>query len=303
MNSTIQKISAVIAPYLGQNSRLIESLIRQGLTYLGALAIAYAGHHAHALSVLGLSMADVTSVVAGAGGSIMTAVGVWLTTKANTPAAIQASANQNLVVAQATVASPTATPAVAAVAQMLIDNHVGMAVALKTDGSTRVPFPVAQAGTTTGAAAQAAKVLPLLLCALLLNGCSTLNNAAAKVTPAQVAEAVSLVRQTTHDAVASLMLHHPNFASDLRLADVALNAFVAGGGTDPVQLRAAIVAVIPVADQADALPVVDIVVGAYSAYVTPWLTTETSGAFATDAKALLGAVDDGLNAVINAPKP
>jgi hypothetical protein len=143
MNSTISKISAALAPILGQNARMIEAIVRQGLTYAGGVIAASGG--AHALSVHGV---DVSGAIQGTIGFLMTALGVWLTAQANTAAAIQVSANQNLVVAQAVVASPTTTAAATTAAQALIDNHVTTAAAVVSSGLTRVPFPISKPGNS-----------------------------------------------------------------------------------------------------------------------------------------------------------
>lgn len=140
------------------------------------------------------------------------------------------------------------------------------------------------------------RLMPVLVC--FFGACTTLNNAASTVTPAQLATASTRVTQVTQDAATALIAANPQYKNDLVIADTALNAFVAAGLTDPTQLRTQILAAIPVADRTDAAPLVDVIVDTYSDYVQPWITTETSGAFATDAKTLLNAADAGLNAAM-----
>jgi hypothetical protein len=158
-------------------------------------------------------------------------------------------------------------------------------------------------GKTPPSLPPAAKATLLLLCiipaALLQHGCTTLNNAAAGVPTSTVQNAARFVQAETQDAVASYVAHHPNYKGDFVIAGHALNTFLATGSTDPSALRTAILADIPAADQTDFAPLVDAAVGAYSLYATDWVQKETSGAFAADAKILLQAIANGLNAAVS----
>ena len=142
MNSTISKISAALAPILGQNARMIEAFCR---TALGVIAGGFlTSSVAHTAAAKGFDVSGIVQILIAAAMGSLTA---WLTAQANTAAAIQVSANQNLVVAQATVASPTTTAAATLAAQALIDNHVTMAATVVSSGLTRVPFPISKPAT------------------------------------------------------------------------------------------------------------------------------------------------------------
>src|ERR1700677_343357 len=108
-------MNKLLLQILGQNSPQIASLVRSVIKFCAGALIASTG--AHTLAVHGI---DVSGVVQGVAATLATAAGLWLSGLANTPAAIQQTANANIVDAQATVSTATAaTPSVVAAQALL----------------------------------------------------------------------------------------------------------------------------------------------------------------------------------------